>query len=152
VSIDELRSAAFGPGRAGGTTPVAGDAGRRHSGVGDAERVFDEALARLDLASAVASLLARNDADPDLEWSRSASRLARVAEAAETLGHRAELVGPLTETLLEIRRNARNDRDWAAADAIRDRLRSLGIEIHDADEATTWSIERGATVEVAGGR
>ncbi len=42
------------------------------------------------------------------------------------------------EALLEKRAAARKDRDFAAADAIRDQLTEMGIEISDTPQGTTW--------------
>ena len=42
--------------------------------------------------------------------------------------------------LIEERRAARECRDWAAGDAIRDRLLAHGIELHDGPEGTTWEV------------
>ncbi len=42
------------------------------------------------------------------------------------------------EELLRERREAREMRDWAKADAIRDKLRELGIEVIDTPDGTTW--------------
>ena len=42
------------------------------------------------------------------------------------------------EALLEKRATARKDRDFAAADAIRDQLTEMGIEISDTPQGTTW--------------
>jgi cyanophycinase-like exopeptidase len=55
----------------------------------------------------------------------------------------ARLVGPLVETVLEVRRAARMKGDFVTADAIRDRLLGLGIEISDAsDGKTKFSLPR----------
>jgi cysteinyl-tRNA synthetase len=42
------------------------------------------------------------------------------------------------EELLRARMEAREMRDWAKADAIRDKLRELGITVMDTPEGTTW--------------
>ncbi len=57
---------------------------------------------------------------------------ATVAEENDPLAERVE-------QLLEDRQAARNARDWARADAIRDELDSLGIEIMDTPEGPKWS-------------
>jgi cysteinyl-tRNA synthetase len=45
------------------------------------------------------------------------------------------------EVLIELRNQARNDKNWALSDAIRDRLKEKGIELKDAKEGTTYSLK-----------
>jgi len=45
------------------------------------------------------------------------------------------------EQLIADRASARARKDWAAGDAIRDRLLEYGIELHDGSEGTTWDIK-----------
>ncbi len=49
-----------------------------------------------------------------------------------------EVVGPFVEALLELRRRARADRRFDEADAVRDRLVELGVEVRDSPEGTEW--------------
>ena len=42
------------------------------------------------------------------------------------------------ERLIEERRKARANKDWAAADAARDALKVMGIELEDGPSGTTW--------------
>jgi cysteinyl-tRNA synthetase len=42
------------------------------------------------------------------------------------------------EALLEERRQARADKDFAKADEIRDRLAEAGVQIEDGPDGTTW--------------
>jgi cysteinyl-tRNA synthetase len=35
---------------------------------------------------------------------------------------------------------ARDAREWAAADGIRDRLVAAGVELHDTPDGTTWEL------------
>jgi len=42
------------------------------------------------------------------------------------------------EELLIDRSKAREMRDWAKADAIREKLRELGITVTDTPDGTTW--------------
>ena len=50
----------------------------------------------------------------------------------------AEYLNPLLELLLEIRQDARSQKDWDTSDKIRDRLKQLNIEIQDTHEGSTW--------------
>ena len=47
------------------------------------------------------------------------------------------------EGLIEKRKQARADRDFAAADALRDELTAMGIVLEDADGVTRWRREEG---------
>jgi len=49
-------------------------------------------------------------------------------------------LGVLVEDLLAARQQARADKDWAGADAIRDRLLSAGIAIEDRADGPVWSV------------
>jgi cysteinyl-tRNA synthetase len=48
------------------------------------------------------------------------------------------LSSPEIESLIEQRKQARANRDFAAADAIRDRLAAVGISIEDGPDGTRW--------------
>lgn len=49
-------------------------------------------------------------------------------------------VDALVAGLLEERTQARADKDWARADAIRDRIKSAGIEVTDTPDGPTWTV------------
>jgi cysteinyl-tRNA synthetase len=49
-------------------------------------------------------------------------------------------VSSLVAGLLEERASARANKDFAAADAIRDRLKEAGIELEDTPQGPKWSI------------
>lgn len=51
---------------------------------------------------------------------------------------RDTLVDGLMQILIDFRHQARQARNWAAADAIRDRLAELGIVLEDGPEGTRW--------------
>ena len=55
-------------------------------------------------------------------------------------GNSAEYLDPLVELLLEIRQDARDQKDWGTSDKIRDRLKELDIEIQDSREGSSWKI------------
>jgi cysteinyl-tRNA synthetase len=51
-----------------------------------------------------------------------------------------ELLEGLVHLLIELRQEARAARDWARADAIRQRLGELGVALEDRTEGTTWRL------------
>jgi len=55
----------------------------------------------------------------------------------ENLGN---LTSELVEFLLEIRRKARAEKNWALSDEIRDRILKMGIKIKDGKDKTTWTL------------
>ena len=50
------------------------------------------------------------------------------------------MTSELIEFILELRREARNEKNWAMSDKIRDRLAEMGIKIKDGKDKTTWSM------------
>ncbi|MGH9179007.1 MAG: CysS/YqeB C-terminal domain-containing protein [Acidimicrobiales bacterium] len=52
----------------------------------------------------------------------------------------SDAVGPFVEALLAQRDAARAAKRWADADAVRDELVALGVEVRDAPEGTTWRL------------
>ena len=53
---------------------------------------------------------------------------------------RSELVGGLVDLLLELREQARAERSFERADAIRSRLRDLGVVLEDTAAGTRWRL------------
>lgn len=45
---------------------------------------------------------------------------------------------PFIELLVELRNEMRAKKDWAMSDLIRDRLKTLGVEVEDGKSGTTW--------------
>lgn len=58
----------------------------------------------------------------------------------ETADDSKELLDGLIEMLISVRKEAKERKDWAASDAIRDRLNELGVVIKDTKEGTEWVI------------
>ena len=65
----------------------------------------------------------------------------------ETLGLKDEkveqsndLVSPLVEMLIEVRSEAKANKDWATSDLIRDRLAAIGVQIKDRKDGCDWEI------------
>ena len=54
----------------------------------------------------------------------------------------AELLDGLVQMLIAVREQARQARDWAKADAIRDELLEMGISLEDGPQGTRWRISR----------
>ncbi|MDP8936366.1 MAG: hypothetical protein M3O23_01275 [Actinomycetota bacterium] len=116
-------------------------------------RAFDAALAAHDARGAVKAALELEALV--VEWSRDTlqsdeadrgraalrAMLVRLGEAAEEgLRDPRHAVEPFVEALLESRRQARDDRRWADADAVRDRLVEAGVEVRDTAEGTSWDL------------
>lgn len=52
-----------------------------------------------------------------------------------------KVVERLMKLILEIRANARTNKDWATSDKIRDELAGINISVKDTKDGATWSIE-----------
>jgi len=65
----------------------------------------------------------------------------RLGELA-TVGSRdpREVVAPLVEPLLELRRRARDGKDFATSDWVRDRLVDAGVEVRDTSDGVEWHL------------
>ncbi len=48
-------------------------------------------------------------------------------------------LGPVMDLVLELRQEARTNKDWGTSDKIRDALNAAGITVKDSKEGTTWS-------------
>ena len=70
-------------------------------------------------------------AEPTLDVSDLTRELAAVADRYAAA--RADV-----DALLDRRAEARNERDWATADAIRDELAALGISVEDTSDGARW--------------
>jgi hypothetical protein len=125
-------------------------------GVEEQSRRFDAAHAAGDVDTMLDALL---DLDAHLwAWSRDTldsddmnqaralqrSMLVRLADVAR-LGARdpRTLVAPFVESVLTLRRTARAERRWSDADALRDSLLDLGVEIKDTPQGTDWELPQG---------
>lgn len=62
--------------------------------------------------------------------------------AAGTAQADSDLVDGLVQMLIDMRQQARQTREWARADAIRDQLAALGISLEDGAEGTRWRLSR----------
>ncbi|MGH9153025.1 MAG: CysS/YqeB C-terminal domain-containing protein, partial [Acidimicrobiales bacterium] len=117
------------------------------------ESAFDAALSAGDVAAAVRAAL---ELEQELTaWSRDTlqsdeldrgravlrSMVVRLGEGAEAGGKDpSEVVAPFVEALLGQREAARSVKRWADADAVRDALVALGVEVRDTPDGTTWRL------------
>lgn len=89
----------------------------------------EAALAAAKAVVAMTEVLGVNPLAP--HWNSSGNGSADVAEAA---------LDALVRAQLEARQSARQERDFARADAIRDQLASVGIAITDTASGAEWSL------------
>jgi len=52
-----------------------------------------------------------------------------------------ELSADEIDALIAQRKSARDRKDWAAGDAVRDELLAHNIELHDGPDGTTWDVK-----------
>jgi cyanophycinase-like exopeptidase len=114
---------------------------------------FDDAMARRDVDACVNAILALEQAMADWsadtltsdegDYARAQLRtmILRLGELA-VIGARdpREVVNPFVEAMLELRGRARDARDWATSDWIRDRLAGAGIEVRDTPTGPEWHL------------
>ena len=100
-------------------------AGHRALDVGDSNAADDATAA----VRAMLHVLGLDPGDPEWAGQRSSAN-ARASEALDGL----------MGIVLDQRAAARAAKDWAAADAIRDRLTHLGITVEDGPTGATWSL------------
>ena len=91
----------------------------------DAE-TLDEAAVAHGQVVAMAGVLGIDPRDP--HWAHADS------------GPATRALGTLVERLIEDRRHARADKDYAAADRIRAELADAGVTIEDSSSGTHWSL------------
>jgi hypothetical protein len=118
-----------------------------------AETAFADALAARDADRAAEALLELEDAiarwstetfsGDEMARARRALRAMVVAlagRARDGLADPAERLGPFIDALLAARAQLRAARAFELADALRDRLVALGVEVHDTPAGTTWEL------------
>ena len=55
---------------------------------------------------------------------------------------REEAFGKVVDLILEQRRKAKENKDWATSDLIRNELASYGFEIKDTKDGSTWKLNK----------
>ena len=61
-------------------------------------------------------------------------------EAAAGADDHMEQLDGLMQLVIDMRQQARANKDWATSDKIRDTLAAIQIELKDGKEGTTWKI------------
>ncbi|MGI6566717.1 MAG: cysteine--tRNA ligase [Firmicutes bacterium] len=61
-------------------------------------------------------------------------------EADSSTSHAQQLAESLLDLLVQLRQQARDKKDWAAADFIRDELARLGVKLEDSPLGTRWKL------------
>lgn len=166
-SIDDLAAAATHRPSAGATTsrqapaPARGDveadsatASVLLDEVAQHEAAFDTALADDDAMAAADAVVAleetihawRADVNQSDEMDRARQtlhrlvlRLARTTQAG--LHDHRQLVAPLVEELLDLRDDARDDRNFDVGDRIRERLHQAGVDVRDTGDGADWDYQ-----------
>ena len=59
----------------------------------------------------------------------------------ERMSEETDRVTPLVDMLLEIRQQAKANKDWATSDKIRDQLSAVGVRVKDRKDGVDWEIE-----------
>ncbi|MFB7252052.1 cysteine--tRNA ligase [Microbacterium sp. NPDC056234] len=65
----------------------------------------------------------------------------RARQQTDAEGGEATALDALVRTMIDQRAQARADKDWAAADRIRDAIAAAGITLEDTPDGTHWSID-----------
>jgi cyanophycinase-like exopeptidase len=147
--VDGVRSDEKGARSAAGEIPAASlraaaDRARASFDAALAARDADAAAAAvLDLEQAIADWTADTLQSDDGDHARRTLRgmVLELANAArDGLADPAARLAPLVEALLERRAAARSARDFATADALRDRLAAAGVEVRDSPSGAEWTL------------
>jgi cysteinyl-tRNA synthetase len=88
----------------------------------------DEAFQKRFEVTLMLDVLGLNPDDP--AWATTGGNDAKLTAAVDVL----------VAGLLEQRNRARADKDFAAADAIRDQLKAAGIEVEDTPDGPKWTV------------
>ena len=118
-----------------------------------ARAAFEAALESRDVDGCVAAVLGLEQAiaawqadtlqSDDADEARRVLRalVVRLGELAERgAADPAQAVGPFVDALIDVRRAARDAKDFATSDLVRDRLTAAGVEVRDTADGTEWTL------------
>lgn len=144
-----------GPQSGGQEAPAAAKAAPLADEAQKLEEEFNHGLEGRDARRALEAMLQLEQTMN--EWSQDSDRLSqdkargvlrtmmvRLGEVARP--DPAEGLAPFVQTLLDLREDARANREWKRADMIRDRLLQAGLEIQDTPQGTQWRLRADATM------
>jgi hypothetical protein len=97
--------------------------------------------ATLDLEQIITDWTADTNASDDADHARGLLRsmVLRLGDlAVRGLRDPREIVSPFVEALLRLRSRAREQRDFATSDQVRDALTAAGIEVRDTPDGPQW--------------
>ena len=117
-------------------------AGRAAFESGDGTGVAE---AILELEGTIAEWSTETFSGDEMDRARRALRglVVRLGEAAtDGLRDGRDVVGPYVEALLAARADLRAAEQYAAADALRDRLVAIGVEVRDTPAGVEWELRR----------
>lgn len=107
---------------------------------------FREALQSGDSSAALAAVLSTEDAvfATDAAAHRELrTMLVELADAAHSgLQDPRTLLSPLVDVALNVRKLARENKDYAMSDLVRDSLTAAGIEVRDTPEGVQWDLAK----------
>ncbi|GAB3593775.1 hypothetical protein GCM10027446_16550 [Angustibacter peucedani] len=122
-----------------------------------AQVAFDAGLAARDVDACVTAVLGLEHAvhdwstdmlqsdDADVARRTLRSLVVRLGELAATgAADPRDAVAPYVDLLLELRAAARDGKDFATSDLVRDRLVAAGVEVRDTPDGADWSLRQAA--------
>lgn len=59
----------------------------------------------------------------------------------EATGNNTQLLDGLMQMILDVRAQAKSNKDWATSDKIRDSLAALGVSVKDGKDGATWELK-----------
>lgn len=169
LGLDQLLAAARGDASSSRPIPVAEATTAEPAGEGAAattrspllsevaklEQAFESAIAGRRAGDAAEAVLTLDRAivewsadtlqtdDPDRARAVLYSLIHRLGEAAsDGLRDPRELLGPLVDGLIALRKDLRAAKQFELADRVRDRLDAAGIELRDTPNGTVWELRK----------
>ena len=123
---------------------VVREAESRFAGALDARDAEQAVQAVLDLEASLHEWANETFSSDEMDRARSALRsmVVRLGALATTgIRDPRDAVAPFVDAMLGLRRDARDAKRYADADAVRDRLAGIGVEVRDTPAGTEWELQ-----------